>query len=149
MDAERRLELAERFLQEAVFRSRAKQAAGTALRQAALDVERQCGLGDGAQVVLDLSPAARELVPELFPAALYPAGPGEDVAACLRRWVERQDALDRERNHYLKAFRNRHGFDRSKYTSSQLAEFESGLESINARVAVERRAAAAELLGRP
>jgi hypothetical protein len=141
VDAERRLELAERFLQEAVYQSRAKQAAGTALHQAALDVQRQCGLGDGPAVVLDLSPAARELVPELVPA-----GPGPHVAPLLRRWIERQDVLDRERNHFLKAFRQRHGFDRAAYTPALLAEFESGLDRINAQVTAERRAVAAELL---
>lgn len=146
MDAEARLELAERFLQEAVYQSRAKQAAGTALHQAALDVQRQCGLGDGPAVVLDLSPAARELVPQLFPAAQFPSGPGPHVAPLLRRWIERQDVLDRERNHFLKAFRQRHGFDRSKYTPALLAEFESGLDRINAQATAERRAAAAELL---
>jgi hypothetical protein len=65
----------------------------------------------------------------------------------VREWVERQDVLDRERNHFMKAFRQRHGFDRTKYTAELLAQFEQGLERVNAQVAAERRAVAAKLLG--
>lgn len=142
MEREELLGLSELFLQEAVFRSRAKQAAGTALAQLAADTQRQCGLGDGPAVVLDLSERGRELA-----ARIFPAGPGQHVAALLHEWVERQDALDRERNHFLKAFRQRHGFDRARYTADQLAQFEQGLERVNAQVAAERRAVAEKLLG--
>jgi hypothetical protein len=69
------------------------------------------------------------------------------VPALVREWVERQDVLDRERNHFLKAFRQRHGFDRAKYTAEQLVQFEEGLDRVNAQVAAERRAVAAKLLG--
>jgi hypothetical protein len=143
------LELAEAFLQEAVFRSRAVQAAGTALAQLGSDKQRQCGLGAQAAVELDLTPRALELAQQLWPGGLDAAlNPGR--VATLRRvmaaWIERQDALDRERNHFLKAFRHKHGFDRRAYSADQLAEYESGLAAINAQADAERRAAAVEVL---
>jgi hypothetical protein len=141
--------LAEAFLQEAVFRSRSKQAAGTALAQLALDPssgkQRQCGLGARAELELDLTPRALELA-----QLLWPAGIDEARVTTVRRvmagWIERQDALDRERNHFLKAFRQQHGFDRRTYTPAQLADYDSGLERVNALADTERRAAAIELL---
>jgi hypothetical protein len=144
-----RLALAEAFLQEAVFRSRAKQAAGTSLAQLPLDAAsgklRQCGLGARAELELELTPRALELAQSLWPAGLADAR----VATARRvmsAWIERQDALDRERNHFLKAFRHAHGFDRRAYTAAQLAEYDSGLERVNALADNERRAAALELL---
>lgn len=141
MQREELLGLAELFLQEAVYRSRATQAAGTALAQLSSGVERQCGLGDGPAVSLDLTPRGAELAAQLFPS-----GPSAHVAARMREWVERQDALDRERNHFLKAFRQRHGFDRTAYSPELRAQFEQGLERVNAQAAAERRAAAERLL---
>ena len=64
----------------------------------------------------------------------------------MRAWIEAQDALDRKRNHFLKAFRNEHGFDRTKYDAAELAEFESGLARINDEENRERRSAASKLL---
>jgi len=64
----------------------------------------------------------------------------------LAEWVRRQDALDRRRNHFLKDFRHAHGFDRTRYTAEQRAEFESGLERINAEENEKRAQAAEELL---
>ena len=144
MDEAERVRLAEAFLQEAVFRSRAAQAAGTFLAQTGADVARQCGLGLEAAVVLDLSPRGRELFAALWPDANPDV---ERVHALLREWIGRQDALDRERNHYLKAFRQKHGFDRNAYTLEQRAEFEGGLERVNAAVEAERRDTAKRLLG--
>lgn len=141
MQREELLGLAELFLQEAVYRSRATQAAGTALAQLSSGVERQCGLGDGPAVVLDLTARGRELAAQLFPTAAP-----EHVAPLLRAWVERQDALDRDRNHFLKAFRQRHGFDRNAYSPELRLQFEQGLERVNAQAAAERRAAAERLL---
>jgi hypothetical protein len=67
----------------------------------------------------------------------------------LARWVERADQLDRDRNHFLKAFRTKHGFDRRAYDTELAAQFERGLAEVNARVEDERRAAAHELVGGP
>jgi hypothetical protein len=61
-------------------------------------------------------------------------------------WVERQDAIDRKRNHFLKAFRSRHGFDRARYAPEVLGEWEAGLAGINAEEDLERRAMAERLL---
>jgi hypothetical protein len=140
MQREELLGLAELFLQEAVYRSRATQAAGTALAQLSSGVERQCGLGDGPAVVLDLTARGRELAAQLFPTAVP-----EHVAPLLRAWVERQDALDRDRNHFLKAFRHAHGFDRRAWSAGLLAEYESGLAAIAAREDEARAIAARRL----
>lgn len=172
IDAER-LALAEAFLQEAVFESRAKQAAGTALAAGASAKPTNCGLGREAAIELGLSPRGRELFDALFGGAAdtgetgvqrEPADPsqgdlanspdgGATTAARLAKlrdvmsaWIERQDQLDRDRNHFLKAFRQRHGFDRRAYSVEVLAEYDSGLAAINARADAERRAHAQRLL---
>lgn len=140
-----RVQLAEAFLQEAVFRSRAKQAANTALAQLATDKQRQCGLGAEAALELELTPRALELAHELWPDGIS-AARADALRSSMSAWVERQDALDRDRNHFLKAFRNAHGFDRRAYTPTQLAEYDSGLARVNALADAERRAAAAALI---
>jgi len=140
-----RLRLAEELLQEAVYRSRGAQA-GTGLFAAGDPARADCGLGAQAEVVLELSPRGEELFGALWPAGLDAASAravGERTSA----WIERQDALDRERNHFLKAFRRAHGSDRSSYDAEQQAAFTAGLDRVNAKVEAERRAAAAALLG--
>jgi hypothetical protein len=146
MQRAERLARAEEFLQEAVYQSRARQAAGTFLAQTASELQRQCGLGLKAEVVLELSPRGAELFRELW-SQPPPAAEVERVQHALRSWIERQDALDRERNHFLKAFRQRHGFDRNAYAPDLRTEFERGLEAVNAQVAAERRTAAERVLG--
>lgn len=138
--------LAQAFLQEAVFASRAKQAAGTALAAGASAKPTNCGLGREAAVVLDLTPRGRELLGTLFPGAPSDPELGR-IREVMGAWIERQDQLDRERNHFLKAFRQRHGFDRRAYSPALLAEFEAGLAAVNSRVDAERREQAARLLG--
>ena len=145
-----RLQTAAAFLAEAVFASRARQAAGVSLLRAS-DKDgssaSNCGLGREAAVELELSARGAELF-----AALWPTAPGSASLAALQTvvtaWVERQDQLDRDRNHFLKAFRNRHGFDRNAYTPELLAQFEAGLAEVNARVDAQRREAAGGLLER-
>jgi hypothetical protein len=136
-----RLAQAEAFLQEAVYRSRAGQAAGASLAGSA-----HCGLGNEAAVELELSERGAELF-----RALWPEAPGgtelERVREVMRAWIVRQDALDRDRNHFMKGFRQRHGFDRTRYSPEQLAEYEAGLEQVNATVNGERRRSARALLG--
>ncbi|MEY2746419.1 MAG: hypothetical protein RL112_1461 [Planctomycetota bacterium] len=143
MDAAARLALAQDFLREAVYASRAKQAAGAELlRLASPRVKGACGLGEAAALELELSPRAAELY-----AQLWPAGHGDlrALQAAMERWVVDQDALDRERNHYLKAFRHKHGFDRRAWSKELLAEYEVGLASIAAREDEERLRSAAAL----
>lgn len=143
LDGER-LKRAEAFLQEAVYRSRAAQA-GAGLWAAGDPNAANCGLGESAAVVLDLTPRAEELLAALWPAP--PTGAAlEAIRAAMTAWVERQDALDRDRNHFLKGFRHKHGFDRNAYSDEERQAFESGLEAVNDRVATERRAAAKRLL---
>jgi len=57
-----RLALAETFLREAVYRARERQSAVAALHVSATG---NCGLGERAVAVLDLSPRAREILAEL------------------------------------------------------------------------------------
>jgi hypothetical protein len=147
-----RLEIAEAFLQEAVYRSRARQAAGTALAglDTAADVVRDagnCGLGQKAAVELDLSARGAELFRALWPDGAEPQAPVIDgVRAVLRAWVQRQDALDRKRNHFLRDFRGSHGYDRAAYAPAALAAYEAGLAAVNAEVAAGLREAARALL---
>jgi len=91
--------------------------------------------------VLDLTPRAEALFAQLFPTDLDAAGL-EALRGALAAWVRRQDALDRRRNHFLKDFRNTHGFERSGYDAGQLAAFEEGLTRINTEALVELRQAA-------
>jgi len=143
MDAAARLALAQDFLREAVYASRAKQAAGTELlRLASPRAKGACGLGEAAALVdgrlhdrLADDPAggvAADLGDQRLPDRLH-------------HWVVDQDALDRERNHYLKAFRHKHGFDRRAWSKELLAEYEFGLASIAAREDEERLRSAAAL----
>ena len=140
-----RSDLAEAFLREAVYRSRAAQAAASAFPSGDAESGR-CGLGERAAVVLDLGDEGRALFERLWPAEPA-AAELERIRTVLRGWVERQDALDRKRNHFLKAFRQEHGFDRTRYTPPQLAAFDAGLARVNAEEDRERRDAAGELLG--
>ncbi len=146
MDA--RLLLAEELLQEAVYTSRAKQAAGVSLlraREKDGSSPSNCGLGQGAAISLELSAQGRAALEELWPAGLIPED-FERIRSALAAWVERQDQLDRDRNHFLKAFRTHHGFDRGAYSPEEAAALDQGLARINAQVEQERRTAAEALL---
>lgn len=143
-----RLETAAAFLAEAVYASRARQAAGVSLLRAAErdgSAPTNCGLGREAAVELALSPRSAELAALLWPVPLAPESL-RAVQEVMARWVERQDQLDRDRNHFLKAFRSRHGFDRNAYPPELLAQFEASLAKVNGRVEAERREAARTLL---
>jgi hypothetical protein len=148
---EDRILLAEEFLREAVFKSRHAQAAlpsSRALRPPRMGPAQEagnCGLGERAAIVLALSGRGQELFESLFGAV--GEDPGWDrVRSAMTEWIERQDALDRKRNHFLKEFRGRHGADRTKYASEIVAEFEAGLARINAEEDAARRAVAGKLL---
>lgn len=151
-----RLALAEAFLQEAVFESRAKQAAGTALAAGASAKPTNCGLGRDAAIELGLSPRGRELFASLFvradatsPSRGAPSAAAAELARIrdvMTAWIERQDQLDRNRNHFLKAFRQRHGFDRRAYTAEELALYDAGLAAVNAQAERERREHAERLI---
>jgi hypothetical protein len=135
---EARIRLAEEILREGVYRSREKQAAPLLPRAG------NCGLGEKAAIDLDLSPRGRTFFDQLFAAGLDPSA-SDRFRATLSGWIEKQDALDRKRNHFLKAFRGRHGFDRTSYTPEILAEYEAGLAGIASEEDAARRRAAEEL----
>ena len=140
-----RLDAAQAFLQEAVFRSRGAQA-GAGLWSAGDPAAANCGLGDKAAIDLDLSPRAAELLEILWPTGVERAAV-EHIAKVTSGWIERQDQLDRDRNHFLKAFRHKHGFDRAAYTDEQASAYRSGLDEVNDRVNAELESAAQQLLG--
>jgi len=149
--SDERIRLAESFLQEAVYQSRARQAAGVGLGGGRPDgppgsPTSGCGLGADAAVDLELTDRGMELFQELWPRAMAPTETTR-IQEALTDWVETQDALDRKRNHFLRDFRQTHGFDRRSYTKERAGEFEAGLASINAEVDQRLRDAALKLLG--
>jgi hypothetical protein len=135
-----RLLLAEEFLREAVYRSRERQSALHSLQGGLAPGIGNCGLGERAAIALDLSPRGLELFHRLFD----PAAEAE-IRSAMTAWIERQDAIDRKRNHFLKSFRGRHGFDRTRYGPEATRELEGGLALINAEEDSERRATAERL----
>lgn len=141
---EGRLAQAAELLREAVYRSRAAQAGRGLFAEGRGDLG-QCGLGDSAEVVLDLSERAI-----LLAASLWPDGLDGETRARLKEvqteWIELQDSIDRDRNHHLKRFRLKHGMDRGDWSADVLAEFEQGLSEINQRETDERLRAAERLL---
>ena len=139
-----RIALGEEFLREAVYRARERQSAVAAIR-APVTSNPNCGLGERAVAVLDLSPRASELLGRIHPGELDEAD-ARAVHEAMAEWTEAQDALDRKRNHFLKDFRGRNGFDRTGYSPAVLADFEAGLARINAEEDAERRAVATRLV---
>lgn len=109
------LEKAKDLFRQAVYHS----------RQARFPAEQGlCGLGGGP------SPAGVELLAALdVPPTLRPAA----VLPLLDDWLRAKDKFDRERNHFLKRFRNEHGFDRRQYDAATAKAFDDGLDDINGR----------------
>jgi len=140
-----RFELAESFLQEAVYRSRERQAAGVELRRGgAKPGAGNCGLGEKAAIELDLSQRGKELAHELWPADVE-GERLEEVKRVVADWIVEQDSLDRKRNHYLRDFRGKHGLDRTKYSAEITSAYEAGLAQVNAQESARRREVAGEL----
>jgi len=136
-----RHDLARSFLMEAVYRSRNSQGLGSIFAG-----KTNCGLGEGPAANLDLTERAQTLFNELWAEA--PAQEQLDVIrATTRGWVERNDALDRDRNHFLRDFRQANGFDRTSYTAEQMAAYESGLDKVNSGADDELSGAARALIG--
>ena len=140
------VELAESFLQEAVFRSRERQTATVELRRGAAPGAGNCGLGDKAERALELSPRGKDLFARLWPAGLDDARLAH-IGELVTEWIDEQDKLDRKRNHFIKAFRLEHGFDRTKYSGELSRAFEAGVGAINAEETGKKRAAAQRLIG--
>ena len=143
--ADDRIALAEELLQAAVYRSRAGQSVATSLRGTSAPGAGTCGLGAKAEVLLDLSERGLDIFGRLL-------GESPDqrrlqlARDVMAGWVVEQDAIDRRRNHFLKEFRGRHGFDRRSYSPEVLAAHEAGLAEINGRETSARRASAERLL---
>ena len=120
-----RHDLARSFLMEAVYRSRNSQGLGSVFAG-----KTNCGLGEGPVTNLDLTERAQALFDELWTEPLTQAQLDE-IRAKTRAWIERSDALDRDRNHFLRDFRQANDFDRTVYTEEQTTAYESGLEKVN------------------
>lgn len=136
-----RHDLARSFLMEAVYRSRNSQGLSSVFAG-----KTNCGLGEGPVANLDLTEKAQTLFNELWAEA--PAQEQLDgIRATTRGWVERNDALDRDRNHFLRDFRQANGFDRTSYTAEQMAAYESGLDKVNSGADDELSGAARALIG--
>ena len=135
-----RHDLGRAFLTEAVYRSRNSQGLDSTFAG-----KSNCGLGEGPVSNLDLSEKAQAIFAELWPGDIGEAHL-EAIRTTTRAWVERSDALDRDRNHFLKAFRQTNGFDRTAYTTEQLAEYEAGLEDVNSTADAALSEAAEALL---
>lgn len=131
------------LLREVVFASRARQAATSALRglspapaPASDSGNPDCGLGPEALFELGLEGEGARLLAGIVavgPRGTLAEGALDDVRAVLHAWVEAQDTLDRTRNHFLRDFRTRHGFDRKAWAPALRQEFENGLAKVNAR----------------
>lgn len=145
MEDSQRLQLAEVFLQEEVYAARQKQAVRGAI--ASDDGPGACGLGEKAETGLDLSTRGRELFDSLFEGGLSTEETA-DARKLIDSWVTKQDALDRKRNHFLKDFRHKHGFDRGAYDAEQAAAYRVGLDAVNAEVDMARAEFAQRLVSR-
>lgn len=147
-----RLEQAASFLREAVFASRARQAAGVAL--AGIDLEGPpggpgtggCGLGEKAAIELELSATAAAHFARLWPEAPT-AAELERIRTVMRDWIVLQDGLDRARNHFLRDFRREHGADREAWSAGMRSAYEEGLAALHARMDARLREHAERLTG--
>jgi len=143
-----KLQAARNLLQEAVYQARARQAAGVGLSGHHLDQPAPvggCGMGHAPEEALELSERGADILRRVWPSPLGPVAV-ERLRSMLQDWVQRQDALDRKRNHFLRDFRQSHGFDRRAYSDEEATAFENGLERINAEADDRLAQAAHELL---
>jgi hypothetical protein len=115
------LDKAREFLEASVYASREAQPPA--------EDEAPCGLGEGPALPVQFNARQRELLS--FLAAAADDARLSVVADVSHRWIRLQDGLDRKRNHFLKAFRNEHGFARSAYSPEVLEQYQAGLDAIN------------------
>ena len=143
-----KLQAARNLLQEAVYQARARQAAGVGLSGHQLDQpapDGGCGMGHAPEEALELSERGGEILRKEWPSPLGPVAV-DRVRSVLQDWVQRQDALDRKRNHFLRDFRQSHGFDRRAYSDEEAHAFENGLDRITVEADERLAQAAHELL---
>ncbi len=91
-----------------------------------------CGLGENPPFLEALGPEWGRFLAGLFP----PDGPDDGdgaLSSLLQSWLKDSDALDRDRNHFLKRFRQAHGLDRRRYDAATEKAFAEGLERLKAR----------------
>jgi hypothetical protein len=139
------IELAEAFLREAVYRSRARQGLEGAVASGDPEAPGFCGLGEKPAVVLDLDARGAALLERLWGPAVGDAELAR-IRDAMSAWIRRQDALDRKRNHFMRDFRTTHGSERERYAEPERRAWDAGLAEINEQVNRELRAAAEGLL---
>lgn len=91
-----------------------------------------CGLGENPPSLEALGPEWGRFLAGLFPPD-GPTGGGRSLSPFLQSWLKDSDALDRDRNHFLKRFRQAHGLDRRRYDAPTEKVFAEGLERLKAR----------------
>lgn len=121
--------LARQFLQESVFASRE---ASHGFSPRSLDGASGCGLGLRPTIPDDFNGKQARLLEQMLSAASKGEhGPFASIREKVEEWIKTQDALDRKRNHFLRDFRQQHGFDRASYAADVEAAFKAGLAAIN------------------
>jgi len=139
---EARIHLAERLLQEELFRARVREAAltGPALGDP--------GAGASAPEPVatpDLTPLGLELLLRLWPGP-QPATRLARLDEITAAWVERAGSIERRRGRFLADFRAAHGFDRREYSPAEGRALDQGLARLDAEHAQRLRSAARQLL---
>ncbi len=135
-----RLKIAGDFLKAALYRARE-----SLHRNDFIDRKSGfCGLGDTA-------PTHQEL-PEEY-AALLKDFSSERltqrralIPPLIQSWISDLDPIDRANNHFLKQFRQKHGFDRRQYDAKTEQAFTEGLSKIHAEQEEVLNRHAAELV---
>lgn len=119
--------LAHKFLEESVFAAREAQHGGGPTVEAG-----GCGLGARPVIPASFNKKQADLMEEMIGVS---GGDAEIVVAAAvqhaEQWIKLQDGLDRKRNHFLKDFRNAHGFDRKQYPPDVEARFKQGIDAVN------------------
>lgn len=139
------------FLQESVFASRAA-SHSTTLRL--LDGASGCGKGPRPVIPEDFNPRQADLLARMLVLRAVTPSPAmfDTVRDRVGRWVKIQDGIDRQRSHFIKDFRDIHGFEHASWAAPVQAEFKERIDVINADNRVRLDAAAgdlAALLGAP
>lgn len=115
-----------KFLQESVFAAREAQHSEMTAGAGG------CGLGARPVIPETFTAKQAAIMEEMMAAAsVAPERLVEVAQQSAERWIKIQDGLDRKRNHFLKDFRQGHGFDRRAYPPEIDAQFQSGIDEIN------------------
>jgi len=133
-------ELAKDFLKAALYRARESLHRNDSLNSKS----GFCGLGDTAPMPQDL-PEEHVALLKYFSSERLTQRRGL-IPPLLQRWISDFDPIDRANNHFLKRFRQKHGFDRRRYDDRVEQAFTEGLRKIHAEQEEVLNRHAAELV---